>query len=264
MQHLVNIYIPPKLATPEYEAWDKILQVLDQIPPNEPCILVGDLNCHIAALDGFMRTACPLHGCQRSALAGKACSRGRMVLSTLLDRDLHILNGCPRLQPHTCTTVQRGGATVRTTVDMMVTNSAALQHIAGVAIEDRPIRRTSKNYHSHLLVKLAFSPVTQAHADSSSAPRFKWVPDSIDAWKAHSSSASFVASLQGIVRDPILDSDSLNAAVEQHLLQEALQCGATTTINSKAPRNPTKYCRLNQPWFTTSCFRARTSWHAAR
>lgn len=81
-----------------------------------------------------------------------------MVLSTLLARELHILNGCPKLQPHTCTTTQRGHQVVRTAVDVLIANKAALQHIAKVSIEDRPYRTSSKNYHSHLLLRLTCKP----------------------------------------------------------------------------------------------------------
>ena len=44
--HLINRYIPPTPHLPVRDAWQLVLDVLDTIPPNEPLLLLGDLNAH--------------------------------------------------------------------------------------------------------------------------------------------------------------------------------------------------------------------------
>ena len=44
--HLINMYIPPTPHLPVRDAWQHVLDVLDSISPNEPLLLLGDLNAH--------------------------------------------------------------------------------------------------------------------------------------------------------------------------------------------------------------------------
>ena len=44
--HLINTYIPPTQHLPVRNAWQHVLDVLDSIPPNEPPLLLGELNAY--------------------------------------------------------------------------------------------------------------------------------------------------------------------------------------------------------------------------
>ena len=146
--HVINVYIPPRCNKPDHLVWGYLLQLLDSIPVNEPVVLVGDFNAHL----GSSSAPCPLHGETRAPLLGGTCGRGRLLQVTLDARDMHVLNGCAHVQPYTCTTLQRGGTVVRSTVDYLIVNSAALSYVHSIAIQDHPPRRTSKNYHAHLVM----------------------------------------------------------------------------------------------------------------
>ena len=81
-----------------------MLELVDGLPPEEPLLLLGDLNAHIGSMPEFLACQCPLHGEPNLPLDGCTCSRGRMVLRSVLSRGLRVLNGCKHLQRHTCTT----------------------------------------------------------------------------------------------------------------------------------------------------------------
>ena len=146
--HMINVYIPPKCNKPNNLVWGYLLQLLDSIPINEPIALVGDFNAHL----GSSSVPCPLHGETRVSLLGGTCRRGRLLQATLNACDMHVFNGCANVQPYTCTTLQRGGTVVRSMVDYLIVNSAALSYVHSIDIQDHPPRRTSKNYHAHLVM----------------------------------------------------------------------------------------------------------------
>ena len=175
------MYIPPTPHLPVPSAWQYVLDVLDSIPPGEPLLLLGDLNAHLGG-DELRRSPCPLHGTPRCQLPRAICSRGRMVQASLKQRSLHILNGCCEAQAHTCTSMQRGGLTARSAVDIMAVNNAALKLVRKFAIEDRPPRPTSKNYHSHLLLCTRVRPLQPTSSPQLTASRYKWVDGSEQAW----------------------------------------------------------------------------------
>ena len=89
--HIVNVYLPPTL--PNYTStWLEVMALLDRLPASDPLLLLGDFNAHIALPLG---TTCPLHGCAAPTLSTASCPRGKLILASIQDRQLAILNGCP-------------------------------------------------------------------------------------------------------------------------------------------------------------------------
>ena len=111
--HIVNVYLPPNL--PNYTStWLEVMALLDRLPASDPLLLLGDFNAHIALPLG---ATCPLHGCVASALSPVSCPRGKLILASIQDHQLAILNGCPRQQAHTFT-----GPAGHSTVDYIIVN----------------------------------------------------------------------------------------------------------------------------------------------
>ena len=102
-----------------------MLKVVDNLPPAEPLILVGNMNAHVAG-EPLCSSVCPLHGEDRHTLPGGTCGRGRLVAKTLAQCGLQLLNGYQQLHAHTCTRVQWGGMNTHFAVDLMGLNQPAL------------------------------------------------------------------------------------------------------------------------------------------
>ena len=73
--------------------------------------------------------------------------------------NLHVLNGCARMQLHTCHTCTTRVQPTKSTVDYLVVKDAALQTVARAVIVDHPFQPTCKNYHSHLMLHLNRKPL---------------------------------------------------------------------------------------------------------
>ena len=111
--HIVNVYLPPNL--PNYtSAWLEVMALLDWLPASDPLLLLGDFNAHIALPLG---ATCPLHGCAAPALSTASCPHGKLILASIQDRQLAILNGWPRQQAYTFT-----GPAGHSTVDYIIAN----------------------------------------------------------------------------------------------------------------------------------------------
>ena len=111
--HIVKVYLPPNL--PNYTStWLEVMALLDRLPASDPLLLLGDFNAHIALPLG---ATCPLHGCATAALSTASCRHGKLILASIQDCQLAILNRCPRQQAHTFT-----GPVGHSTVDYIVTN----------------------------------------------------------------------------------------------------------------------------------------------
>ena len=111
--HIVNVYLPPNL--PNYTSTClEVMALLDWLPASDPLLLLGDFNAHIALPSG---ATCPLHGCAAPALSTTSCPHCNLILASIQDHQLAILNGCPQQQTHTFT-----GPAGHSTVDYIVTN----------------------------------------------------------------------------------------------------------------------------------------------
>ena len=111
--HIVNVYLPPNL--PNYTStWLEVMALLDRLPASDPLLLLGDFNAHIVLPLG---ATCPLHGCAAPALSIASCPRGKLILASIQDHQLAILNGCLRQQTHNFT-----GPVGHSTVDYIITN----------------------------------------------------------------------------------------------------------------------------------------------
>ena len=146
--HVVNVYIPSNCNKSDHLVWGYLLQLLDSIPVNEAVVLVGDLNAH---MDNSSEP-CPLHGEARASPLRGTCGWRQLLQVTMRARNMHVLNGCARAQPYTCTTLQHGGTVTRSTVDYLIVNNVALSYVHSIDIQDHPPWRTSKNYHAHLIM----------------------------------------------------------------------------------------------------------------
>ena len=154
--------------------------------------MVGDMKAHLGDKGTFLGSACPLHGEAHCVLKGGTCSRGGMLWSTLDARDLHILNGCTNLAMHTCTTKQKGGATVSITVDYIIANSMALEMIDKVMIDNFLPCANSSNYHSHLMIMTCFGGSSQAGNLMDGGTCYHWVPGMESIWVEYTSMSDFV------------------------------------------------------------------------
>ena len=136
---------------------------------------MADFNMHLLGLDIFGHTRCPCCNLPRQQRPGEACSRGRRLWAALDSRDLLVINGCNRLQGYTCHMTSMQGQPVLTMVDYLIVNHEALHYVSSVLILDRPPRCNSKNFHSHLLLKLRCTvprvPMLPSHAVT-----YRWVP----------------------------------------------------------------------------------------
>ena len=74
-------------------------------------------------------------------------------------RNLHVLNGCARMQLYMCHTYTVRVQPTKSMVDYLVVNDAALSTLVRAVIVDRPFRPTCKNYHSHLMLHLTCKPL---------------------------------------------------------------------------------------------------------
>ena len=54
--------------------------------------------------------------------------------ATMRAGDMHVLNGCANVQPYPCTTLQCGGTVIRSMVDYLIVNNAALSYVHSIAI----------------------------------------------------------------------------------------------------------------------------------
>ena len=52
--HVFNVYMPPSGSPPAHVLWGRVLALVDGLPPEEPLILLGDLNAHIGAMPEFL------------------------------------------------------------------------------------------------------------------------------------------------------------------------------------------------------------------
>ena len=73
--------------------------------------------------------------------------------------NLHGLNGCARMQLHTCHMCTMRVQAMKSTVDYLVVNDAALSTVVRAVIVDHPFCPTCKNYHSHLMLHLTCKPL---------------------------------------------------------------------------------------------------------
>ena len=97
--HIVNICLLPNL--PNYSStWLEGMVLLDRLPASDPLMLLGNFNVHIALPSG---ATWPLHGCAAPALSTAICPRGKLILASIQDCQLAILNGCLWQQAHTFT-----------------------------------------------------------------------------------------------------------------------------------------------------------------
>ena len=111
--HIVNIYLPTNL--PNYtSAWLEVMALLDRLPASDPLLLLSDFNAHIALPLGV---TCPLHGCAAPAFSTASCPHGKLILASIQDHQLAILNGCPQQQAHIFT-----GPVGHSMVDYIVAN----------------------------------------------------------------------------------------------------------------------------------------------
>ena len=109
-------------------------------------------------------------------------------------RNLHVLNGCARMQLHTCHTCTAHVQPTKSTVDYLVVNDAALLMVARAIIVDHPFRPTCKNYHSHLMLHLNHKPL-QAEQLWAACTMLRWVTGSEQLWEHHTSVLVFTDGL---------------------------------------------------------------------
>ena len=111
--HIVNVYLPPNL--PNYtSAWLEVMALLDRLPASDPLLLLGDFNAQIALPLGATG---PLRGCAAPALSTASCPCGKLILASIQDCQLEILNGCLLQQAHTFT-----GPAGHSMVDYIIAN----------------------------------------------------------------------------------------------------------------------------------------------
>ena len=137
---------------------------------------------------------------------------------TLLQmRNLHVLNGCARMQLHTCHTCTMRVQATKSTVDYLVVNDTALSMVVRAIIVDLPFCPTCKNYYSHLMLYLNCKPL-QAGQPYVACTMVCWVPGSEQLWKHHTSTPVFNDGFLSVTWQTCADPDALNTVVEGFLV----------------------------------------------
>ena len=138
--------------------------------------------------------------------------------SVLATRNLYILNGCKKLQAYTYHMTTACTGISKTTVDFLVVNAVALGTIAKVKIVDRPVQSRSKNFHSHLLLKLHFQ-LSQPTLPQATRSIFRWIPGTKELQHQYSTSCLFTDRILQATWTMYTDQDALDHVIEGYLMQ---------------------------------------------
>lgn len=107
----------------------------------------------------------------------------------------------------------------------------------------------------------ATGPAAEAEGET----RYKWhvgctVAEQMEGagrWHAHTSGEAFQQGLEAIVEDGALGNAARSDAVEQYLLDQAVEVGVVKKLTPKTPRNPNKWGKTLTPWFNEDCHETR-------
>ncbi len=83
------------------------------------------------------------------------------------------------------------------------------------------------------------------------------------AWNEYTANSNFAADFQSVIDANRNNVESLAAAAEQFLLQEAIKAGVVTKKFIKPASNPNKRLKCLAPWFSEECRTAKLAYKQA-
>ena len=80
----------------------------------------------------------------------------------------------------------------------------------------------------------------------------------------YTGSAEFITKFSALVANKTISNTDRAAAVEDFIIQEAVNAGVVREITLTSPRNPNKLGKTLAPWFTEQCREAKREMARAR